>query len=48
METERDQQTVAKKDRRSGGRPEPDPNPEQRTGGASDKLGKSVQHEDRK
>lgn len=48
METERDQKTVAKNDRRSGGRPEPDPNPEQRTGGTSRKIGKSVQQEDRK
>jgi hypothetical protein len=48
METEQEQPTASRDDRRSGGRTEPDPNAEQRTGGESSKLGKSVQQEDRK
>ncbi len=46
METERDRR--AGDDRRSGGSIEPDPNAEERTGGKSGKIGKSVQQEDRK
>ncbi len=36
------------RDERDRGATEPDPNPEQRTGGRSHKLGKSLQQEDYK
>lgn len=48
MQKEQDQQTVPGNDRRSRGPTEPDPNREQRTGGESRKIGKSIQQEDRK
>ncbi len=44
----KEQQTVPAADRRSRGPSEPDPNREQRTGGESRKIGKSIQQEDRK
>ena len=48
MQKEQEQQTVPAADRRSQVPTEPDPNREQRIGGGSRKIGKSVQQEDRK
>ncbi|MEN6517875.1 MAG: hypothetical protein ABFC38_06740 [Methanospirillum sp.] len=48
MQKEQDPQTGPADDRRSRGPTEPDPNREQRTGGESRTIGKSIQQEDRK
>jgi hypothetical protein len=48
MQEEQDQQTAPADDRRNRVPTEPDPDREQRTGGGSRKIGKSIQQEDRK